>query len=263
MKVFPRALLAVLCAPHCHSFSLRPVSRFFKCFESFGQSRVQVANEPTPTDRLWRAIHDEDKNVVEALLQCDSDAGEEPTLVNSLRNGVPHLVHAAQKGSVELVDLLLKHGADVNAATQDGPDIGKTALRMAVRMCQPSEAAAGSAAGTWEKNHEAAEAMVRSLLNGSQKVDTETRDRYGKTALMVAVSHCRPAVVKLLLKDGADYEAGDYERPPRTVQTFAEWNTIRANFDPRGRNAHAQEIVANATANVALIEQARLEGISL
>jgi len=90
-------------------------------------------------------------------------------------------MEAVQHGDRDIVKLLLKKGADVNAADK----FGKTALMMAS-----------------EKGYK--EIMEMLLAKGA---DVNAKGKPGKTALMIATENGYEQVVKLLLAKGADVQA--------------------------------------------------------
>ncbi len=96
------------------------------------------------------------------------------------------LILAAHMGQTEIVGLLLKKGADVNARdnTDDSPQSrGNTALFKAV-----------------QRNHVE---VARLILSHPKKVDINGRFTYGATVLMVAIDNGSLDMVKLLVSNGA------------------------------------------------------------
>ena len=100
-----------------------------------------------------------------------------------INKGHSMLVYAAVIGQTEVVELLLKHKASIEAADNNG----NTALILAV-----------------SNNHST---TVELLLK--HKANTEAINNTGNTALFLAVAHDYSAVVELLLKHKANTEAAD------------------------------------------------------
>jgi serine/threonine-protein phosphatase 6 regulatory ankyrin repeat subunit B len=130
------------------------------------------------------------------------------------RNGMTALHYAAQAGHLDVVDILLRYHADVNALDNRG----RTAL---VEACH---------AGPWKS--EPAEEIIQLLLDHNAQIDLfqaaamgrigliesilardgsliDSPDDRGKTALFHAARNNRFAAVKLLVKRGADVNRSD------------------------------------------------------
>lgn len=102
------------------------------------------------------------------------------------------LLIAAEKGQTEIVDLLLKKGADINARdrTNNAPlSQGNSALILAAAM-----------------NHLD---TVQLLLAQAKKPDVLLREREGKTAFWFAVENENPEMVKLLYSHGSKVNLPD------------------------------------------------------
>jgi RNA polymerase sigma factor (sigma-70 family) len=123
--------------------------------------------------------------------------------------GVPGLVVAADRGNREIADLLLEHGADVNARSTppDGSEHGWAPLHVA--LGDPEMAAHLIARGALVDIFAAAglgdEARVRALLD-EDPARVRATGPDGATALHFAST---AAVARLLLDRGADLEARD------------------------------------------------------
>ena len=149
---------------------------------------------------LLNAAKEGGPEVVQLLLK----KGADPNARNSVpysgdRAGDTALMYAAQGDFVETVRLLLAAGADVRAVNESG----QTVLMKAAKVD----------AGGEVKNHVA---MLKLLLD--RGVDVNARDKEGKTALMHAAyewfteaggvfSH--PEIMRVLLGRGADVNAQD------------------------------------------------------
>jgi ankyrin repeat protein len=100
--------------------------------------------------------------------------------VNTVENGRPLLGWAAQNGNPEVVELLLKAGANPNISDSD--DLKQTPLMRAVE--------------TQKLN------IVQLLLN--YKANPNAEDSYGVTALTMAIQSSRTDIVEALAAGGAD-----------------------------------------------------------
>jgi len=92
--------------------------------------------------------------------------------------GVPLLASAARRNSAEIINVLLKHGLDVDYSD----DLGRTALHMASR------------------GH-ASKAVEALIIGGA---DVNARTNYGETPVYFAVELASIDVLQLLLEHGAD-----------------------------------------------------------
>jgi ankyrin repeat protein len=104
------------------------------------------------------------------------------------------LARAAAFGDVELLQLLIKHGADVNYVNEPG----QTVLMLAATIGFFALCGNDSNIASYRGNA----AEVKSLLAAGARLDD--RDPDGNTALMLAAQNARSDSVKLLLDAGAD-----------------------------------------------------------
>ena len=120
------------------------------------------------------------------------------------------LMHAARSNTPEVVSILLKAGAEVNAKTEKG----RTALGFAASSNTPEVVSILLKAGAKVDS----DAMVSAGSNEDPEVvsillkaggDVNAKDKYGKTALMYAARYSTPEVVSLLLTAGAEVNAKD------------------------------------------------------
>ncbi|KAK2730108.1 ankyrin repeat protein [Colletotrichum kahawae] len=132
--------------------------------------------------------------------QHDSTTGE------SLR-GKTALQQAASDGDLDAFNLLMKHGADVNAPTDDL--YGRTALQEATAATSISHS------------------LVEALLSNGAKVNAPPAKRGGITALQGAAAKGEAHIAKILLANGADVNALGSEVDGRSaLEIAAEWGRL-------------------------------------
>ncbi|XP_048746170.2 fibronectin type 3 and ankyrin repeat domains protein 1-like isoform X2 [Ostrea edulis] len=140
---------------------------------------VSTTKEPLNGDHLHRAIIREDHMEIERIL----DTGDVPIDVPD-KYGFTGLMQASQKGYTDIMEILIRHGADVNAQN----DSGKTALMLA---CY---------AGQFE--------AVKLLRDQGAKYDDF--DRGGSTPIHWAVDGGNIRLLEWIIKDGADANMRDH-----------------------------------------------------
>jgi len=152
-------------------------------------------------NRLRRALISSQQNAIKAIKQV-LEAGANPNIEMGYpgRRGISALGRIAMRGDVDVADLLIKHGANVNYQNRVHPN--HTVLMKAIIQGHAN--------------------MVELLLNRGANPDTPSHQ--GITPLMMAVQTNNIAVVRLLLMAGADMEAMDFRG--RTALDFAD-NDIR------------------------------------
>jgi ankyrin repeat protein len=131
--------------------------------------RAQPAPRPLS---LFEAVQLQDVEALKALLAKGADA-------NTIENGRPLLGWAAQNGNTQIVDLLLKAGANPNLADQG---IGHTPLMRAIETQQPG--------------------AILLLLKAKADPNAKTPD--GESCLTMAVESRKPKVVQALIVSGAN-----------------------------------------------------------
>lgn len=135
------------------------------------------------------------KQIVDMLIKAGAD-------VNARNNdGKTPLMLAAECNTSDVVDMLIKAGADVNAQDNER----KTPLMKAVE---------------WNQDSAVTEILIKSWA------DVNARDIYGKTVLMNAAEKAEnPEIVKLLLQSGAKVKSWtDLFRMGNTALDYAEKN---------------------------------------
>jgi uncharacterized protein len=197
---------------------------------------ARTVSSSTPDDRLSQAVQRGDRAAVESLLvshvPVDSAEGDGTTalhwaayqnnvalaelLLNAHANvnaktrinAATPLFMACQNGSAPMIELLLKHGAEVNGANS----LGTTPLMVA--------AASGNAAA------------VKVLLDHGAEVNAR-ESAHEQTALMFAANLDRGDAIRVLIEHGADpnlqSKVAAIEKP---VRQFGNFNGNDPNADP-------------------------------
>jgi hypothetical protein len=124
---------------------------------------------------LLAAVRSGDLDMVEVLVDAGAD-------VNAQAAGGSPLMSAVQSGARDMVALLLENGADANLSVRGQGTPLMTAIRTGDRD------------------------MVRLLADAGARIDENSR--YGETALMAAVRSGDVDLVRLLIELGADVEGG-------------------------------------------------------
>ncbi|MGQ0736633.1 MAG: ankyrin repeat domain-containing protein [Acidobacteriota bacterium] len=168
---------------------------------------------------LHWAAHRDDGEMVDVLL----GAGANVNAVNDLL--ITPLYLASANGNAAIIRTLLARGADPNTASETGV----TPLMQAARS--------GSVEG------------VRALLARGAHVNAHERDR-DQTALMWAVARRHPAVVKVLLDQGADVRARTRVRQVMVMRDQGPRRTVKTSM------RDASRLDAGGTTSLALAAQA-------
>ncbi|XP_016140531.1 fibronectin type 3 and ankyrin repeat domains protein 1-like [Sinocyclocheilus grahami] len=143
--------------------------------------------EPFSGKNLHQAVHRADDEELTTVLQSGTD---DVDVYDKM--GFSPLMVAAQKGFTSLVDILVKHGADINKKDSTGKDSFENVFFLSLwTPLMRVSTISGNAA-------------VASILLQAG-ADVNVRDKAGKTPLMVAVLNNHVELVKLLLYGGADH----------------------------------------------------------
>jgi hypothetical protein len=161
---------------------------------------VHLLAEPALFNAVIAGDIDEIKRII--------DAGAKLDAVGALDRTPLHM--AAFYGRTKIAELLIAHGADVNARDQ----IAMTPLHAAVISGERAAALAGEPA------------VVPLLLDG--KADLQAKNEEGQTALHLAAATGQPKLTKFLIERGADPHERDFDG--RTPLDYA-----RKNYHPQTR----------------------------
>lgn len=155
-----------------------------EALSSFGAGLDDADNKAYRRMSLRAAVRSGDYHSVQGLLKSKVDA--DAPVVQGDTKWATALQEAVRKGRIDLVELLMAFGADVNAPAAG--ELGETALQSAAR------------AGNIE--------LVRFLLDAGANVNAKSSGN-NERALAAAASATSPAIVRLLLDAGADtFEQG-------------------------------------------------------
>ena len=200
---------------------------------------------------IFDAIENHDPRLLEEMLRLGADPDQ--VKADSLRLRPLHaaVVAVEEGGSLELIRVLLKYGANIDSTF---PDMGSCSPLLVAILSHQFEAArllldAGADPNlrsdegesalrvcVQDRNHE----MAALLLSKGANRTIDASDAFeGATALGMAVYRLDIAMVKLLLEAGADphvldldFETARERLPPRTVDNEQDWLTVSKMLPP-------------------------------
>jgi len=179
-------------------------------------------------DAYSEPLNDAQYEIVEMLLK----RGANP---NAFVEGWNQTVlgHAAARGDLRVVKLLLKHGANVQARMADG----STALAAAAQSDKTTEA----------------DAIAALLI--ARNVPVSAVNRRGETALHAAARNGNPALMQRLLKAGADPMAKDNSgwRPLEVATSYGKKDAVKLLL---AAGAHVSPVV-NACGSTSALDIAK------
>jgi len=141
-------------------------------------AKVKARNKSSGRTPLHAAAYRDNKEVVELLIKNGADVNTRD------KTGDTPLHLAAGEGNKAVAELLITNGADVNARTKYG---GNTPLHEAARSTY--------------SHYGVLELLI------SNGADVNARDKHGHTPLHEAADWGLPFAVELLIKNGADVNA--------------------------------------------------------
>lgn len=147
-------------------------------------ANVNAMSKDGLTPLIYACI-DGNEQIVDALIRGGADV-----------NMLSALIYASMGGHARIVHRLIQDGADIQVAS----DIGRTPLMLAAGF-----------------GH--ADAVHRLITAGA---DINAKDRFGRTALMIAAEHGHIPVVHALIANGANINSLDKQR--KTARTLARQN---------------------------------------
>ena len=166
---------------------------------------MSLVSEEGLAPLLYAAYHG-DTATVHALLDAGEDADEQPD-----RRGWTALTRAVDGGHREIVDTLLRAGADVNHRAGNGNTplmraamYGRTEIARALLEAgaDPHAEDISGATALMYASARGSPEIVRMLIGEGVEVDAERL--LGETALTEAVENGHPEIVRLLIAAGAD-----------------------------------------------------------
>jgi len=170
----------------------------------------------TLNDSLRDAVRNRDTDKVSAALAAKAD----PNLFGKYTKNESVLITAVRSGNLEIVNLLLKHGANPNRGTFTGSSaefLGATALFYAAGSgnAEIAKVLIDGGANVNVRTKGGFTPLMEAAQSGSYEVakllidrgaDPNVKDSKGQTALAVASSGKRSEIQQLLIKAGANGE---------------------------------------------------------
>ena len=168
---------------------------------------VMLAQTDSPGNALFAAIQRGAVGDVERLLRT----GTNPNVVDA--DGIPALMTATVFADAEMVDVLLKHGADPNRAGPAGatallwavPDVEKVRLLVARGANVNARSETDRTPLLVAASYPRTVTLLRLLLD--RGADLRAQDRGGATALSLAIRSADVEVVQFLVEKGLDPSA--------------------------------------------------------
>jgi ankyrin repeat protein len=180
------ALLILIISPAILSAQIRPAEQRLSANERHFQKLVAEQTVPMWLRGIYQMKKTDTLTRLDSLLS-GSDIGAD------IKGAA--LMQAAAVGEVELVQLLIRKGTDVNYRR---PEDGQTVLMVAAVYGFSVQCGNDPLVESYSGNTE----IVQALLNAGARPDDQ--DNFGNTALMLAASQGRNSSVGLILEAGAN-----------------------------------------------------------
>jgi ankyrin repeat protein len=210
-------------------------SSFASFFGKFFYSGPDLYQQQVEEERLFKNLSKKQIKLIKAVQKSNIGDVRKLLIDNNINlkdaDGRTLLMIAVESGNTEIVRLLIKSGAKVNAKNKEGYTVLMHARNDAIVKLLISSGADlhsthdifyyeyGGCYGSTRKKQfiKGTELMMAASCGYTNKVkilicaraDVNARDKYGKTALMHAAQNGRVGVAQVLLDAGADINAKD------------------------------------------------------
>ena len=177
-------------------------------------SSINLVERPLNEDQVLDSIFKQQIKLSEEIVQILIKAGADVNATD--KNGQTPLKIAARYGNVAMANILIKADANVNAADKNG----RTPIRMAARY--------GNVA------------MVSMLTKAG--ADVNAADKNGRTPIRMATGYGYKVVVSMLIKAGADVNAADrYGSTPLHLAAEKGHKNVALLLVNAGADIHAKD----------------------
>lgn len=200
-------------------------------------ANANIQNGPDGKTLLHEAISEDKIDIIQLLLSHGAD-------VNAVsKHGATSLHFAASQGTTKIAELLLANNADLNARDS----WGNTPLHNAIRSGLRTQGIG----------------IIQVLVKRGANINTKN-DRDGKTPFHVAVSKGDVEVVRLLLSHGADVNARDKYGATSLHSAASEGTTKIAELLLANKaDINARDSFGNTPLHNAILSGLHIEGIGI